>query len=180
MPKTAIVLHHTDDPSDEPQYEKVWAYHDSGAGGKWPKGHGIQYPHFIGKDGTWISQDDDKTTWHAGNKEMNEQGIGVCLAGDFTQERPTPAQIDTLVRVVTDIQTRYGIPDSRIFLHREVRDKPTECPGVDLRALLIVRRGEMLRGRLPTLLEALQRVTGPRKIRLQRLVDRLRRLIQGL
>jgi hypothetical protein len=179
MTKDSIVLHHSGSSGSAPQYASVSAYHDSGAGGKWPKGHGIQYPHFVEKNGNRVSTgDDSRLTWHAGNREMNERGIGVCLAGDFTVEQPTEEQLDTLATLTTDIQTRYGIPDSRIFLHREVRDSPTACPGTDLRALLFARRAELLRGRLPALERALRYARGLRKSVLTRLIERVRRAVR--
>lgn len=174
--KNALVLHHTDDPSPKPQFAKVYAYHDAGAGKKWPPGHGIQYPKFIEKDGRLVETgDESRVTWHAGNAYYNECGIAVCLAGDFTREAPTPAQLDSLVKVATDLQNRWGIPDNRIFLHREVRDGGTQCPGTDLRSLLLARRAELLAESLTKWEKALRWATGLRKSVLTRLVERVRR-----
>jgi N-acetyl-anhydromuramyl-L-alanine amidase AmpD len=64
---------------------------------------------------------------HAGDAEYNEHGIGICLVGNFDVRRPGEAQYRALVILVEAMQYRFGIPDRRVFLHREIRR--TECPG---------------------------------------------------
>jgi hypothetical protein len=57
----------------------------------------------------------------------NEVGIGICLVGDFTRTRPTPAQMRSLDRLCTFLAQYCGIPASGLRLHEDV--KSTECPG---------------------------------------------------
>ena len=64
---------------------------------------------------------------HAGNDLMNEQGIGICLVGDFTKSRPTAAQMRSLSRLCNFLSDYCGIPRSNYRLHGDVRD--TSCPG---------------------------------------------------
>lgn len=176
--KDTLVLHHTADPSPDPQYQKVWAYHNSGAGGKWPKGHGIQYHYFIGKSGT-VKQGhpDEFVCWNSGNWLINLRSIAICLAGDLEFQTPTPQQIDALTSLVQSIQTTHGIADARIFLHREI--KKTNCPGTDLRKLVFEHRKGTITHQLEEA-EAEAKVAPPAmKTVLDRLIVRLARLLSA-
>lgn len=66
---------------------------------------------------------------HAGDDEMNEHGIGICLVGDFTRTRPTPAQMRALSRLCNFLSSYCGIGRDGYRLHGDVRD--TECPGTN-------------------------------------------------
>ena len=70
---------------------------------------------------------DQKRGAHAGNDLMNEQGIGICLVGDFTKDRPTAAQMHSLSRLCNFLSDYCGIPRSNYRLHGDVRN--TSCPG---------------------------------------------------
>ena len=59
--------------------------------------------------------------------EYNDVGIGVCLVGNFDQSRPSDAQVAACVRLVQFLKDRYGVPESRIYGHGQL--KPTHCPG---------------------------------------------------
>lgn len=66
---------------------------------------------------------------HAGDNAMNDDSIGVCVTGDFSQPPPVLPNgqrilLDALLEV---LQSRLRIPHQRILLHREVAR--TECPG---------------------------------------------------
>ena len=64
--------------------------------------------------------------------------LGICLVGDFSSQdnpdgrrgpiRPTPAQLDALVRLCRELLDRYHFPVSSIRTHAQV-DGDTECPG---------------------------------------------------
>jgi N-acetyl-anhydromuramyl-L-alanine amidase AmpD len=64
---------------------------------------------------------------HAGDRLHNEQGIGVCLVGDFEQTPPTAQQMAAAQRLVQALARRYGIPRENILPHSQVT--ATECPG---------------------------------------------------
>jgi N-acetyl-anhydromuramyl-L-alanine amidase AmpD len=68
--------------------------------------------------------------------EYNEQGIGICLVGNFEAAEPTPAQWASLVKLTAFLTRRYDIPNERIIGHQDVNAK-TQCPGkgLDLRRL---------------------------------------------
>ena len=130
MLKRHIVLHHTADDSEGQQYQKVWDYHNR----RWYQ-HGIAYHYFIERSGFVIQgRRENSIGYHCGRWMMNVRSIGVCLAGDFTKEKPTDKQIETLANLLTWITERRHINWRRcVHLHWEI--KPTACPGVDLRDL---------------------------------------------
>lgn len=167
--KDTIVLHHTANQSSKSQADSVINQHlkEFGQAGA--------YHYLIESDGRPVQfHEEDFTGYHAGNYLMNVRSIGICLAGDFTRHVPTGSQIGSLVRLVTDIQTRWGIPDERILLHREV--KGTACPGTDLRAELFSVRDKLMRQEIVKLQKAHERATGSRKEKIARLLVRLMRL----
>jgi hypothetical protein len=96
---------------------------------------GLGYDFVIGNgngcgDGTvevgfrWTEQ---KRGAHAGNDLMNEQGVGICLVGDFTKTRPTSAQMKALSRLCNFLSSYCGIPRENFRTHGDVRQ--TTCPG---------------------------------------------------
>jgi len=72
-----------------------------------------------------------KQKWGAHDKtpgnQYNEHGIGICLVGNFDANRPSPAQIKSLEKLVAYLMKSYRIPADRVLGHGET--KPTECPG---------------------------------------------------
>lgn len=65
---------------------------------------------------------------HAGTPLYNEQGIGICLVGDFRTRAPSVRQLDACRRLIAALRARCGIPASRVVGHCDVRPG-TECPG---------------------------------------------------
>jgi hypothetical protein len=60
----------------------------------------------------------------------NEDGIGICLVGNFDNTTPTPQQMQSLARLVRFLQKRYGIPQNRILGHGSTPGAHvTHCPG---------------------------------------------------
>lgn len=74
----------------------------------------------------WTKQQDGAHCQAAG---MNHKGIGICLVGNFSKERVSRNQMDSLVYLVSTLKKYYRIPDSRILGHRQVPGARTECPG---------------------------------------------------
>lgn len=67
---------------------------------------------------------------HAGVDLYNEQGIGICLVGDFNTGRPSKMQLESLAELVAYLMRQNGIPAERVLGHRDC--KPTDCPGRNL------------------------------------------------
>jgi hypothetical protein len=71
---------------------------------------------------------EQKVGAHAGPKNpRNEDGVGICLVGDFTKTRPTAAQMRALSRLCNFLSSYCGIPRENFLLHGDVRT--TDCPG---------------------------------------------------
>ena len=126
----SLVIHHSAICDEKPQAKRVHNAHLL----KWSR---TGYGYFEERDGTEVQlANDDQITYHCG--QWNAISIGICLAGDFRYQKPTKAQLNSLARRVALLQMKYGIPDQRIFLHRELR--PTSCPIVDLRKMILDMR----------------------------------------
>ena len=99
---------------------------------------GIGY-HFVIDNGTagkddgqietsprWTEQQDGA---HCKASSMNEKGIGVCLVGNFSVDKVSPKQMESLVYLVSMLSKYYNIPKSHIIGHGKVPGASTECPG---------------------------------------------------
>ena len=64
---------------------------------------------------------------HAGVENYNENGIGICLIGNFEDAPPTTAQLSAAKRLVQTLQHEYRIPRERVVGHGSI--KSTKCPG---------------------------------------------------
>jgi hypothetical protein len=131
---SAIVIHHSATGEGNAAIFDKWHREENG----W---NGVGYDFVIGNgtdspDGAveptyrWRGQ---LTGAHAGGTPgnwANEEGIGICLVGDFNRTAPTARQMDSLVRLVRFLQQRYGIPRSRVYGHGSVPGgHVTDCPG---------------------------------------------------
>jgi N-acetylmuramoyl-L-alanine amidase len=64
------------------------------------------------------------------NNWANEEGIGICLVGNFNYTSPTTRQMQSLLKLVRFLQNRYKIPTSRIYGHGTTPGAHvTDCPG---------------------------------------------------
>lgn len=55
---------------------------------------------------------------HTKEQKMNMQSIGICLVGNFDEEDPSEAQLETLRDLVAELQNDYSIPAENIKPHR--------------------------------------------------------------
>lgn len=58
----------------------------------------------------------------------NQQGIGVCLVGNFDLAPPDDRQMRSLRRLVAFLCRAFGISPRSIYTHSEITGK-TRCPG---------------------------------------------------
>jgi len=58
----------------------------------------------------------------------HEHGIGICLVGDFTKNRPSPRQMASLQQLVSFLTNKCNIRAERVTTHGAVTGK-TACPG---------------------------------------------------
>lgn len=59
----------------------------------------------------------------------NQDSLGVCVAGNYSEKTIHPLMYEELLDVLRDWMKRYGIPASQVFGHREASGAATECPG---------------------------------------------------
>ncbi|MFH1062232.1 MAG: N-acetylmuramoyl-L-alanine amidase [Candidatus Omnitrophota bacterium] len=74
----------------------------------------------------WIKQEDGA---HCKAGEMNCKAIGICLVGNFNQDRVSKKQMDSLIYLVNRLRKYYNIPLKNILGHGQVKGAKTECPG---------------------------------------------------
>lgn len=132
-----IVLHHT--ATGTGSVDSIHADHvkkKDKNGNHWL---GIGY-HFVIGNGHGMTDGDIEPTFrwrtqiqgaHAGSsdKEYNEVGIGICLVGNFENEPPTPAQIQSTKLLVQTLRREYGIAADHVVPHKDIRASATACPG---------------------------------------------------
>jgi hypothetical protein len=130
---TAIVVHHS--ATEGGSVASIDAGHrqKTDAGGKpWL---GIGY-HFVDGNGHSLGDGEIQPTFrwqqqlagaHAGRRDENEHGIGICLIGNFDRAAPTDKQLAAVRGLVKTLAARYEIPTKRVVRHRDVG--ATACPG---------------------------------------------------
>lgn len=132
---TAIIIHHSATKSGDTAIFDKWHRENN----HW---NGVGYDFVIGNGSDsgngqvevtyrWQKQ---VTGAHCGgtpNNWANKDGIGICLVGDFNKTQPTNAQMQSLIKLVRFLQSRYGIPKSKIYGHGTTpgRVTDTDCPG---------------------------------------------------
>lgn len=131
---TAIVIHHSGTKNGNTAMFDKWHR----VGNHW---EGVGYDFVIGNgtdsgDGRvevtfrWRGQ---KIGAHCGGtlgNWANREAIGICLVGEFNRTLPTSRQIQSLVKLIGFLRSRYGIPKSRIYGHKATPGAGvTECPG---------------------------------------------------
>jgi len=74
---------------------------------------------FQGRDLAWQGA-------HAGG-DNNVQNIGVCLIGNFDDEHPAAAQLESLRKLLDNLRKTYRIARGEVHKHLDYRN--TDCPG---------------------------------------------------
>jgi len=128
-----IVLHHSATAEgDVASIDAVHRQQKDSAGNPWL---GIGY-HFVVGNGQRMGDGEVRATFrwrgqmagaHAGRRDQNEHGIGICLIGNFESSPPTPKQLAALTDLLKNLSTRYAITRTHVLRHQDVRS--TLCPG---------------------------------------------------
>ena len=129
----AIVLHHS--ATSGGSVDSIDTAHrrqEDSSGKAWL---GIGY-HFVVGNGRPMADGEIQPTFrwvqqlpgaHAGRREYNDDGIGVCLIGNFEETPPTERQVAAVGNLLSILARRYAIPRERIVGHHDVQ--ATRCPG---------------------------------------------------
>jgi len=136
MNKSYINIHHTamyaKNDSDA-QFSAVDQAHKKRWEGKTKSSLGYYggYHYLIERNGE-VKQyrKDSEVGAHNDKSLMNYRAIGICLAGNMSEQMLTEAQIKALVELVETKKKEYGIVDENIQPHRHY--KGTQCPGNNL------------------------------------------------
>jgi N-acetyl-anhydromuramyl-L-alanine amidase AmpD len=89
---------------------------------------GIGYHFVIGKEGeVWKVNDLTTVSFHAIG--ANSDGVGICLVGNFSVEKPAPAQLASLRWLIGRLQAELQ-PVPYVVLHRDIKGSKTSCPGL--------------------------------------------------
>ena len=66
---------------------------------------------------------------HVASLAYNENSLGVCLVGNFEEQRPTQRQLAALIELLGYLKRDLLDGKPKLFLHREVKGEQTLCPG---------------------------------------------------
>jgi hypothetical protein len=72
----------------------------------------------IRANGCWEAQVDG--THVRGGNDWNKGSIGICLLGNFDKTPPTPAQMQSLKKLVTDLQRMFDIRKEAVHYYRDI------------------------------------------------------------
>ena len=132
---TAIIIHHSATKSGNSAIFDKWhkeSKHWNGVGYDFVIGNGTDS--FDGQVEVTYRWKEQKTGAHCGGTPgnwANVDGIGICLVGDFSKAPPTGREMQSLVKLVRFLQSRYNIPKSRIYGHSNTPGYTggSVCPG---------------------------------------------------
>jgi len=130
---TAIIIHHSGTSNGNAAIFDKWHRE----GNNWD---GVGYDFVIGNgsasnDGeveTTFRWREQRTGAHCKTPDnwANESAVGICLVGDFNNMAPSSRQMQSLVKLVGFLQSRYGISKSHIYGHNTTPGaRVTDCPG---------------------------------------------------
>jgi N-acetyl-anhydromuramyl-L-alanine amidase AmpD len=134
---TRVTLHHTADPrpcgsSYAAVAERMKAYQT----GHQQTNHwaDIGYHFVIDRQGRiWEGRELSWKGAHAGNKQANENNVGVALIGNFESAEPPAAQRNATEELIAWLALEYGISSTKIYGHAEIEKMygipGTCCPG---------------------------------------------------
>ncbi len=128
-----IVIHHTATSSGSVEsIDQEHSLRRDASGNPW---RGIGY-HFLIGNGNGMGDGEVQATFrwrdqlsgaHAGDRQFNNFGIGICLVGNFEENGPTPAQVKAVSELVSLLKYQFRITEEQILKHGDL--KATACPG---------------------------------------------------
>lgn len=136
MTPERISVHHTEAPQPASrdaavdELQGIQRFHQRGRG--WID---IAY-HFLIDGSGRIWEGRPLTLVGAHVKDRNDGNVGISLMGDFSpgKQKPTAAQLESLIKLTRWLSQTYAIPAERIKGHRD--QEITSCPGKALYARL--------------------------------------------
>lgn len=134
MPNTPrkLIIHHDGASRSGDSFDVINAYHKGLGFPISSLGYFVGYQYLIERSGKLRqAREDNEIGAHTVGE--NATSIGICLAGNFDIESPTPAQVATLGQLMLALVETYNIPDTAIYPHRQYAKK--SCYGSRLHDL---------------------------------------------
>ena len=136
-----ICIHHSVTPRDLPLEKSVSSFNNSHKARLHPeansKGLHVAYHYVIAGDGEKAeTRGLNEIGYHASDWDMNVESIGICVTGNFDEEKPSKAQMDTLRKLLRWLCKEFDIDPSFIISHRDVEGVTKSCPGKNLHILM--------------------------------------------
>jgi hypothetical protein len=127
-----ITIHHagvfvrsTTDPAKFVKNMQGWGQRDK----KWPD---LAYHFLIAPDGRIFQGRDIAYEGETNTKYPLRDQVQVELMGDFTKQRVSPKQLDSLVKLTSWLCAEYSIDPILMGGHNDRAPRQTSCPGTDL------------------------------------------------
>jgi len=130
MKKSFIVLHHSLVRYDgRPQVKGFNNTHKDRGFPKSSLGYYVGYHYVVEGDGSVVqTRKDEEIGAHCKEAWKNYNSIGICLSGNFDIDDPTQEQIESLSKLLHDLQKKHGIENKNVRLHRDYATYKS-CPG---------------------------------------------------
>jgi len=133
LPKKYIILHHTLTNRDKTTFQAVDNYHRNLWNKKSSLGYYLGYHYFINFQGkVYQARNDWEIGIHCYQDNKNLDSIGICLAGNFDQEKPSQKQLNSLKKLVQDLIDKYNIVFNNLKFHRDYANYKS-CPGNNIK-----------------------------------------------
>lgn len=177
-----IIVHCTDIPTSVlfDQFNAVNKYHQSEKYIQSSLGYFVGYHRLITGGKNYKCKEDGEQGSHCNQvvngSSMNFQSLGVCWGGDGDLEYPNSQDFALLRHQIHEWQDRYGIPNERVKFHRNYNLGKT-CPGSLLGGDWLARLLDRTPENKPADQAKKQRDILKQISRLQKIVDRLKRLL---
>lgn len=131
---TSEIVHHSATPRDLAKNKTITSFnktHKERLHAKKNKlGYHIAYHYLIFSDGEILqTRGIDEIGYHASNWEVNKESISVCLIGNFDEEKPTEAQLNSLKKLSLELKEKYKLKN--VFGHRHIISYKS-CPGINI------------------------------------------------
>jgi N-acetyl-anhydromuramyl-L-alanine amidase AmpD len=66
---------------------------------------------------------------HLRDEKQNEQAIGICLVGNFDEDKPTAKQMKSLKELISILRSEVLLDPAPIVYHKNFKVSNTTCPG---------------------------------------------------
>ena len=126
-----IVIHHSASPNASVKgmdyYHRVERHMENGLAYHFVIGNGHSM-----KDGEiavghrWSAQLDGG---HLASEALNRKAVGICLVGNYDEDRPTRKQLESLHALVEHLLARCRLGPEAVKTHQQINPIYTRCPG---------------------------------------------------